>query len=88
MVSSTVVPSATSSSITPHRSLRLLRVEAGGRLVEEQHRRAVDERGGEVEPPAHAARVGADGPVGGVGELEALEQLVGARLRPGLGLSG
>ena len=35
------------------------RVEAGGRLVEEQHRRAVHERGGEVEAAAHAARVGA-----------------------------
>ena len=34
------------------------RVEAGGRLVEEEHRRAGDERGGEVEPAAHAARVG------------------------------
>ena len=36
-----------------------LRVEAGRRLVEEQHRRAVHERGGEVEPAAHAAGVGA-----------------------------
>ena len=53
------------------------RVEPGGRLVEEQHRRAVDERGGQVEPPAHAARVGASRPVGGVAEAEPLEQLVG-----------
>ena len=58
-----------------------LRVEAGGGLVEEQHRRPVHEGGREVEPAAHAARVGAGGPVGGVGEVELLEQLVarGAR---------
>ena len=42
------------------------RVEAGGRLVEEQHLRLVDERRGEVEAPAHAARVGADAAVGGL----------------------
>ena len=46
-------------SMTSHRSLRLLRVEAGRRLVEEEHRRAVDEGGGEVEAAAHAAGVGA-----------------------------
>ena len=34
------------------------RVEAGGRLVEEEDPRFVDERGGEVEPALHAARVG------------------------------
>ena len=56
------------------------RVEPGRRLVEEQHRRAEHERGREVEPPAHAAGVGLRGPLGGVGELEALEQLV-ARAR-------
>ena len=33
------------------------RVEAGGRLVEEQHRRARDERRRQVEPAAHAAGV-------------------------------
>ena len=54
------------------------RVEAGRRLVEEEHRRAGDERGGEVEPAAHPARVGADQALGGVGEFEVLEQLGGA----------
>ena len=34
------------------------RVQAGGRLVEEQHRRARDERRREVQPAPHAARVG------------------------------
>ena len=58
VVSSTVVPSATSSSIVSHSVDAAARVEPGGRLVEEQHRRARDERGGEVEPAAHAARVG------------------------------
>ena len=55
-----------------------LRVETRGRLVEEEHRRAVHERGGEVEPAPHAPAVGASGPVGGVDEIEALEELVGA----------
>ena len=56
-----------------------LRVEAGGGLVEEQHRRSVHERGGEVEAPAHPARVRAHDPVGGVDEREVVEQLVAAR---------
>ena len=55
------------------------RVEAGGGLVEEQHRRPVHERGGQVEPAAHAAGVGPRRAVGGVGEPEPLEQLVGPR---------
>ena len=33
------------------------RIEAGGRLVEEQESRATDERSGEVEAPTHAAGV-------------------------------
>ena len=53
-------------------------VEAGGGLVEEQHRRLVHERQREVEPAAHAAGVGADPPVGGAGEADALEQHVAA----------
>ena len=64
----------------PHAQPRA-RVQAGRRLVEEQHRRPGDERGGEVQPPAHAAGVGLGGPLGRLGELEALEQLVRARLR-------
>jgi len=44
--------------------------------------------GGRVEPAAHAPRVGASGPVGGVGEPEAFEQLVGAGLDLGLRLVG
>src|SRR5207302_1224468 len=57
-------------------------VEAGGRLVEEQHRRPGDDAGGEVEPAPHAAGVHLDGSAGGVGEAEVVEQLGG----PGPGL--
>ena len=60
------------------------RVEAGGRLVEEQQLRAADERAGEVEPPPHAAGVRLGDPVGGVLQAEALEHVVRPppRLRP------
>ena len=56
------------------------RVQAGRGLVEEEHRRAGDERRAEVEAPAHAARVGLDHAVGGLDEVEALEQLLPAAL--------
>ena len=58
------------------------RVEAGGRLVEEEQPRPADQGAGEVEPAAHAARVGLHDAVGGVGEVELLEQL--GRPRSGL----
>ena len=45
-------------------------VEPGRRLVEEQDRRPGDQRGGKVEPAAHPARVRADEPIAGVGEVE------------------
>ena len=51
------------------------RIETGRRLVEEEHARLREQAGREVEPPSHAARVRLRGSVGGVGELEALEQL-------------
>ena len=57
------------------------RVETGGRLVEEQHPRAMHERHREVEPATHPARVGAEPPVGRVHQFDALEQLVGADAR-------
>ena len=56
-----------------------LRVEARGRLVEEQHFGPVHERGGEVETAAHPTAVSAHGPVGGIGEIKTLEQLDVAR---------
>ena len=51
------------------------RVEPGGRLVEEQHRGAGHHAGGQVEPAAHPARIALHDPVGGVGQLEPVEQL-------------
>ena len=53
-------------------------VEPGGGLVEEQHRRGGDEADREVEAATHAAGVLLGDPVGGLGEREPLEQLVGA----------
>ena len=54
-----------------------LRVEAGGRLVEEEHARAADEAGGEVEAAAHATGEGLHQRVGGIDEVELLEELAG-----------
>jgi hypothetical protein len=51
------------------------RIEAGGRLVEEEHAWPGEQARCEVKSPAHPARVGLRGSIGGVGELEALEQL-------------
>ena len=54
------------------------RVEAGRRLVEEEHGRPRDQRGGEVEPAAHAAGVRLHEAVAGLREVEGLEQLARA----------
>ena len=53
------------------------RVEARGRLVEEEDSGLVDEGGGEVEAPLHAAGVLADAAVRRLGEVDALQQVVG-----------
>ena len=50
-------------------------IEAGGRLVEEQDLGVVHERGREVEPALHAARVGADRAVERVAEVDQLAEL-------------
>ena len=73
------------SSLTKPRDLLpqrgpALRIEAGRRLVEEQHPRPVDERQGQVEAALHPARVPADAAVGGTGQLHPLEQLLPALL--------
>jgi hypothetical protein len=70
--------------LVPQRAAAL-RVQAGGRLVEEEDRRAVHERERQVEPALHAARVAADLAVGRVGEADALEQLGAAAAPLGLG---
>ena len=82
MVRKTVTPSSFGQplDLLPERGAAL-RVEAGGRLVEEEDARAVDERQRQVEPALHAARVAADLAVGRLGEADALDQLVAARAR-------
>ena len=78
MVSSVVIPLRHELvDEIPHRDAAP-RVEPRGRLVEEQHRRAADQAHRDVEPAAHATRVGAHHPVGRDREVEALEQLAGA----------
>ena len=59
-------------------------VEAGGRLVEEQHPRAANQAGADVEAAAHPARVGLDELIGRVGQREALEHILGAAAALGL----
>ena len=66
VVRKTVVPSSFSRRTSSQIAMPADGVEAGGRLVEEQDPRVVDERRREVEPPAHAAGVGADAAVGGL----------------------
>ena len=61
----------------PHRGARL-RVEAGRRLVEEEHLRLVDEPDRDVEPALHPAGVAAGRPVGRVLQPDEPEQLVHA----------
>ena len=78
VVSSRVVPSATSCWMTAHMLGAAARVEARGRLVEEQHRRVGHQRAGEVETASHAAGVRLGRAVGGVDEVELRQQLAGA----------
>ena len=61
-----------------------LRVEAGGRLVEEDDLRLVDDAERDVDPAALAAGVGLALAVGVLGELERLQRAGGAPLRVGL----
>ena len=63
--------------LLPHRQAAR-RVETGRRFVEEQHLGPVHQRRGEVEPPLHATRVALDPAVGGIDQLDELEQLLRA----------
>ncbi len=60
-------------------------VQPSGRFVQEQHRRPGHQRGRDVQPPAHPARVGPDRPGRRHRQAEPGEQLVGtgAELGPG-----
>ena len=71
-----VVPSRTSSREHLPQVAAAARVEAGGRLVEEQHLGAAHQAGRDIEAAAHATRVGLDERGREVGEVELLEQLV------------
>ena len=61
----------------PH-ALPAVGVEPGGGFVQEEHRGSHYQAAGEIEAAAHAARVAAHHAVGGVGQLEKLEQFGGA----------
>ena len=63
-------------------------VEPRRRFVEEEHRWSRDETRGHVEAPAHAARILLEDTVGGVDELELLEELGGAPAGGGPGEPG
>ena len=56
------------------------RVDAGGRLVQEDDRRVEHQRHRQVESPAHPARIGRRGLPGGLGEIELVEQVGDALL--------
>ena len=64
--------------LAPQRAAAL-RVQAGRRLVEEQHARAVQQREREVQAALHAAGVAADLAARGVAQPDAVEQLLAAR---------
>ena len=49
----------------------------GAAAVDDQHLGCGDQRPGEGEPPPHAIRGALHGPVGGIGQNEPLEELVG-----------
>ena len=57
------------------------RIQARGRLVEQQQPRSADQARTEVKPPAHPPGIGASQPVAGLDETELLEHGGGARLR-------
>ena len=65
-----------------HQVQPLARVDAVERLVEQQHRRVVDQRRGELDPLAHALGVGADpAPAGSV--ISTIERSLGGGSRVG-----
>ena len=57
------------------------RVQAAGRLVEEQHPRAVEQRAGQQQPLAHAGGERLDLAPGDAAQAHLLEHLVGTALR-------
>ena len=72
-----MVPWATTRAHDVPHLVAAARVEAGGRLVEEEQVGRVEDAGGDVEAPPHAARVVLDLLAGRVGQPEGVEQLRG-----------
>src|SRR5690606_5887752 len=66
---------------TLFRSLRRLRIEARGRLVEDRYPAVAHQQFGNAEALTHAARIGGDRPVGGGAESHPLECCRDALLR-------
>ena len=73
----------------PH-GVAAARVQAGGRLVEEDHARVADQGHRQVEPAPHAAGVGGGRLSGRIDQIEAVEQVGGtpSGLRVGPGGAG
>ena len=60
-------------------------IEAGGRLVEDQHRRIVDQRFRQAEPLLHAARKAVDERLALAGQIEQVEHVADDLLPPRAG---
>ena len=73
---STARPSAACSRSSPRSQVMPGRVQAVGRLVEDQHLRVAEQRGGDGQALAHPHRVALHAPVGGVVEPDGGEDLV------------
>jgi hypothetical protein len=58
------------------------RIQARGRLVEQQKSRCSDEADAQVDPAAHTAGVGSNHPIGILGELQLLQDARRGRLGP------
>ena len=69
-----VLPAAFSSSRLSKMALRDCGIDADRRLVEQHEIGIVQDRGGQVQPPLHAARIGVDQIAPAVGEADELER--------------
>ena len=78
MVSSRVLPRSRNARSRDQIQMPRLRVEAGGRFVEHDQLRVVDQRAGDGEPALHAAGERVDGRVRAVGEFDEVEQFANA----------
>ena len=57
-------------------ALRLLRIDSDRRLVEQQHVGIVQQPGGEIQPPLHAAAVGGHPIVQPVGQADEIHRVL------------